>query len=119
MPEPCGLLITWTCYGTWLPGDPRGYVSQTRMPDGGWLPKENMPGAPYRADDPLSRNGARKRQEWPTVNLTVEQARCVAESLVKAAVDRGWRIARAAVMGITYMRWCWIVPRMAPQSGES
>src|SRR3972149_2947780 len=35
------LLLTWTCYGTWLPGDPRGSTSHRRTPDGDWLPREN------------------------------------------------------------------------------
>jgi hypothetical protein len=25
--EPLGYFITWTCYGTWLPGDDRGWTS--------------------------------------------------------------------------------------------
>lgn len=26
MPEPLGFFITWTTYGTWLPGDERGWI---------------------------------------------------------------------------------------------
>src|SRR6516225_1923021 len=53
--RPFALHITWTCYTTWLPGDRRGYVSNTLLPEGGSLPRQNMPGTPVTADDPLTR----------------------------------------------------------------
>lgn len=28
MSEPLAYFITWTTYGTWLPGDPRGWVKE-------------------------------------------------------------------------------------------
>ena len=72
--RPFAIHITWTCYGTWLPGDARGYVSNTRSPEGGFEPKQNTPGTPYTRDDPLTRNLARQEQSHPTVWLTTEQA---------------------------------------------
>src|SRR6266540_5568786 len=90
--------ITWTCYGTWLPGDERGYVSNTRLPEGGFEPKQNTAGTPYTRDDPLTRHTARSEQSHPTVWLTSELATCVAESLVNLAKPRSWRILQAAVM---------------------
>ncbi|MEO0588826.1 MAG: hypothetical protein AAF078_14455, partial [Planctomycetota bacterium] len=44
MPGPLNLLatmITTTTYGTWLPGDARGYVEQGRV----------LPGDPFRAGE--------------------------------------------------------------------
>ena len=41
--RPFVLHITWTCYGNWLPGDRRGYVSNTLRPEGGFRPKEKHP----------------------------------------------------------------------------
>ena len=96
--RPFALHITWTCYATWLPGDRRGYVSNTLLPQGGAIPKQNTPGTPYRADDPFTRHTARMRQNGQTVGLSEEEARCVARSLVQAARTRSWRILRAAVM---------------------
>jgi REP element-mobilizing transposase RayT len=92
------LHITWTCYGTWLPGDDRGYVSNTLLPKRGYLPKQNLPGTPVLANNPYARSRAIAAQKWPTVFLTADQAVVVAESLVAAAGKRGWRIARGAVM---------------------
>ena len=96
--RPFALHITWTCYATWLPGDLRGYVSNTLLPEGGHIPKQNTPGTLYRTDDPLTRRAARSLQKGPTVGLSPEHARCVIRSLAEAARARSWRILRAAVM---------------------
>ena len=96
--RPFALHITWTCYGTWIPGDRRGYVSNTLRADGSFLPRQNTPGTPYTADDARTRRRAQALQKHPTVRLTIQQARCVAESLLAAASDRDWRILRAAIL---------------------
>ena len=83
--QPFAIHITWTTYGTWLPGDPRGYVSNTRSPRGGFIPKQNTPGTPLTADDPFTRARAAEAQLYPTVWLTREQATCVATGLIAAA----------------------------------
>ena len=44
-------LLTWTTYGTWLPGDRRGFVGLQRDLQG--VPSiHNSPGTPYDADVP-------------------------------------------------------------------
>lgn len=96
--RPFALHITWTTYGTWLPGDPRGYVSRTLTPTSEYLPKENLPQTPYRKDEPLTRSTARSRQKWPTVWLNQDQALIVAQTLIKSCQDRNWFIPQAAVM---------------------
>ena len=98
MDDAFGLFITWTCYGTWLPGDRRGYVSDTFLPDGTRKPKQNTPGTPYTADDAHTRDRARRRQKGRTVYLNRDQATAVAEALVDAAGKQQWRILRGAVM---------------------
>src|SRR5438093_1121542 len=92
------LHITWTCYGTWLPGDRRGYVSNTIDPVVGYEPKQNAPGTPYRADAAYTYHRAQKLQKGATVSLSPAQALCAAESLIEAARVRDWRILRGAVM---------------------
>ncbi|MBV9125731.1 MAG: hypothetical protein JO112_20470, partial [Planctomycetes bacterium] len=92
--RPFALHITWTCYGTWLPGDGRGHVSNVLLPAGGFLPKENVPGTPYHPGDDFTRRRARELQKGETVHLTAEQALAAAESLCRAAQSRGWRIVR-------------------------
>ena len=92
--------ITWTTYGTWLPGDARGYVSNTRMSQGKFARKQATPGTPYTADQPETLENARRAQAHETVWLTREQAVIVALALVEAVTKetRNWRILRAAVM---------------------
>jgi len=92
------LFITWTTYGTWLPGDPRGYVSGTLRPNGLWTPKINSPGQPYTTDHPPTLRRAQLRQKQPSVWLTPRQAQCVAQALLAACDARTWRMVRAAVM---------------------
>ena len=92
------LLITWTCYGTWLPGDERGYVANTRSTSGGFQPLHNIPGTRVDSDDADSRLLARSLQKGTTVLLTPTQAMVAPEALVAAAAIRDWRIHRGAVM---------------------
>jgi hypothetical protein len=95
---PFALFLSWTCYGTWLPGDLRGYVSNTRHSTGGFTAKQNIPGTPYTADDPFAHKRAHVFQKGKSVRLTFREARWAAESFVAAAAKRGWRILRGAIM---------------------
>jgi hypothetical protein len=96
--EPFALFITWTCYGTWLPGDPRGYVSDTLQPGNARIPKNNVPGTDYSAGHEFTRKIAKQRQKSETVYLTQAQARLAADNFLETARSRDWRILRAAVM---------------------
>ena len=96
--KPFALHITWTCYGTWLPGDRRGHVSNTLGAVPGFIPKQNVPRTPYSAGDSYTRAQAHARQKDSTVLLTKEQALAAANALVDAAHRRGWIIVRAALM---------------------
>jgi REP element-mobilizing transposase RayT len=96
--EPFALFITWTCYGTWLPGDPRGHVSNTLRFSDSALPKQNMPETDYSPGDKFTNNLARKFQKYPVVYLSQDQARTVVRSLVETADKRNWRILRGAIM---------------------
>jgi REP element-mobilizing transposase RayT len=98
MTDDFALHITWTCYGTWLPGDERGHVSNVLLPGGGFTPKANAPGTPPSPGDEFTRGRARALQAGETVWLTPAQAVCAADALVAACRARGWHIRRAAVM---------------------
>lgn len=96
--SPFALFITWTTYGTWLPGDPRGYVSNTLLPGGAYERKRNQRGTPCGQDDPATLAAARRFQEHATVWLTQTESRVAAEAIRQAAVERDWVILRAACM---------------------
>ena len=91
------LLETWTCYGQWLPGDPRGYVSNT-LTEEGYRARRNVRGTNYDRDDPATLRRAKTLQKHPTMWLTKELANVTAQAMLAAAVDREWIILRAAVM---------------------
>jgi REP element-mobilizing transposase RayT len=92
------LHITWTTYGSRLPGDERGYVSNTLVLGEGFLRKLNVPGTPVTADDAVTLANARRQQKGETVYLSADEAWIVAQSLIEAATKRGWRILRAAII---------------------
>jgi REP element-mobilizing transposase RayT len=98
MDDEFALLITWTCYGTWLPGDRRGYVSNTRHTVRKFDAMQNVPGTPYTADHSRSRQLAAAAQKHATATLDPSLARVAAQALVDACAARDWRIVRGALM---------------------
>ncbi|MEX2359121.1 MAG: hypothetical protein WEE51_12410, partial [Pirellulaceae bacterium] len=64
------MFFTWTTYGTWLPGDKRGHVSNKLRPTGGFEQKQNRPETPYATGDDYTQQRARNLQTWPTVWLS-------------------------------------------------
>lgn len=91
--EPFALLITWACYGQWLPGDRRGYVSN-RLTEEGYRPKRNVVGTTYDRNDAATYQRAKQLQKQSAVWLTATQARVAAGAMIGAAVQRGWSILR-------------------------
>src|SRR3954454_4062773 len=65
------LHITWTCYGTWLPGDERGHVSDVIFPDGGFVPASaKLNSARLRADP----NGGGPREAATDTNTVMPRS---------------------------------------------
>ena len=100
MTDPVAVFFTWTTYGTWLPGDPRGYVSYTLKPGGGYERRQNVPGTPFTANDPYTHARAKEAMKLDPVVLSTITARWAAEGLIKAAQDNRWRIVRGAIMAM-------------------
>jgi len=94
---PFALFITWTTYGTWLPGDRRGYVSNTLRSEGVER-KRNQPGTEYAADHEFTRRRAGEIQKYPPVRLSRSHALAAASALADTSRDRGWQVMRGAVM---------------------
>jgi hypothetical protein len=90
-------LLTWTTYGTWLPGDRRGFVSD--VVDGiGPEVRHNIPGTPVDADDERVRARALENLVGQPVWLTTEQAAIALAQFQETAAFRGWSLLAAAVM---------------------
>jgi hypothetical protein len=77
MPEPLAYLLTWTTYGTWLPGDERGWVQR--------------PGQ-FRSPNPGIQAAARSLLTEEPCVLTPQQRRLVEETIAKHCVIRGWHL---------------------------
>jgi REP element-mobilizing transposase RayT len=90
-------LLTWTTYGTWLPGDPRAFVSNVR--DGpGTEVRRNIPGTPCDADDTRVRQRALDNLVGTPVWLNADQAGIILEQFRRTAAYRGWSLLAVAVL---------------------
>lgn len=72
MSAPLAYFLTWTCYGNRLHGHPDGSVDR----------RNNTPGAPLLAPDPLLESQARARMAGPAFVLS-ERARVIADETVR------------------------------------
>src|SRR5438093_2578896 len=77
-------LLTWTTYGTWLPGDRRGFVSEVRVEAGDKV-LHNVPGTPCDEDLPPLQAYAASIMAEDAVRLDLAQAQAVAGQLRETA----------------------------------
>jgi REP element-mobilizing transposase RayT len=78
MAEPLAYFITWTTYGTWLPGDERGWV------------EDGTPG--IHVPDRARWEAAHGRMTEPPVTLDSEQRDLVEATVRKHCAIRGWSL---------------------------
>jgi len=91
-------LLTWTTYGSWLPGDDRGFVSNFADARGQGH-RRNGPGTVPASSHPGLAASAKAAMTGPVVRLTAAQAREVLAQFHETAAHRGWALLAAAVMG--------------------
>src|SRR5689334_24966758 len=75
--EPLAYYLTWTTYGTWLPGDERGWVAK--------------PGQ-FRAPDTKRKADAQRLMTEPALTLNPEQRRTVEKTIADHCRIRGWHL---------------------------
>lgn len=90
-------LITWTCYGHWLPGDVRGFVGNVRDDDGGQV-IHNIPGTPYDQDLPRLESWVRSQMKGAPITLELAEAQAMIEQFQETAQIRKWNLEAASVM---------------------
>ena len=90
-------LLTWTTYGTWLPGDDRGSVSRASRPNGEQSLR-NLPGDPYDRDDPHREAGATERMKGNPVHLTREHATRLLSCIADTCERHGLELLALAIM---------------------
>ncbi len=90
-------LITWTCYGHWLPGDARGFVGNVRDKTGGQV-VHNIPGTPYDAGMPRLEQWVRTQMKGRPVTLGRPEAEAMIAQYQETARIRQWAVQAASVM---------------------
>jgi len=75
--DPVGYFLTWPTYGTWLPGDARGWV---RYKAGWQLP------------DPIREREAQARMAEDACVLSAEQRQVVEAQIAETIGHRGWTL---------------------------
>ncbi|MEX2229123.1 MAG: transposase [Dehalococcoidia bacterium] len=85
-------LLTWSTYGTRLPGDPRGSVARVKTA----IDERRAVQLEERAT--VLSNAARRHMRGPPVLLSRDQARHALADLGRSAAHRGWELLAASVM---------------------
>ena len=93
-------LLTWTTYGTWLPGDPRGSVTRVRegAQSGGPRVEYDQPGTAYIGAVPGLARAAANSMRGPPIWLTQSQAEHTLAEFKNTAAYRQWSLLAAAIM---------------------
>jgi len=96
-------LLTSTFYGNWLPGDPRGFVSQVRDkrpedPPTQSRYKHAIPGTPYDEGLVGLYWYAQHQLRGTPIRINLEQAEALLGQFQETASYRGWQLLAVAVM---------------------
>jgi hypothetical protein len=75
--DPIGYFLTWVTYGTWLPGDARGWVEYKK----GW-----------QLPDPIRELETKALMTEDACILTAEQRRVVEAQIAETCTHRGWTL---------------------------
>ena len=80
--QPLAFFITFRCYGTWLPGDNRGWVDR----------RENIPGTPTRSGGRRLQSVAESALSDRPFALEREQREIVDRAVRDVCTHRGWTL---------------------------
>jgi REP element-mobilizing transposase RayT len=75
--DPIAFFLTWTTYGSWLPGDDRGWVD---------------PYGHFRPAEPLRAASVRRRMVGQPVSFDVDQRAAVENAIEAHCQRRGWHL---------------------------
>ena len=89
--------LTWHTYGTWLPGDERGFVSPLRD-ESGEAHIRNIPQTRLESDRPHLEAWSRERLKCDPITLTGSQAEILAEQFFETGRHRGWKLLAFAIV---------------------
>ncbi len=89
--------LTWTTYGTWLPGDERGFVGSVAN-ELGEIINHNQVGSQPAAPNPNLYRSATQQLKSDPVVLTLAQAMALFEQFEETARVRNWLLIAVGVM---------------------
>ncbi len=89
--------LTWRTYGTWLPGDARGFVDPV-VDDEGNRVIHNVPGTPLDSNNPLLQEYARQVMKGEPVYLSADHASALIVQFQETARFRGWELLAVAIL---------------------
>src|SRR5262245_9357662 len=75
MSDPLAYYLTWTTYGTWLPGDERGWVKE---------------GEGFQLPDYKIKHEARRKLEEPPLALNDSERKIVESTIRQHCIIRSW-----------------------------
>jgi REP element-mobilizing transposase RayT len=90
-------LLTSTTYGNWLPGDPRGFVSEFEDSRGVKV-LQNVPGTEYAKDIPKLREFARGQLKGAPIFLNAAKADAMLRQFYETASRRKWKLCAVGIM---------------------
>lgn len=89
--------LTWTTYGTWLPGDERGFVGVA--PDqSGRMVLHNQPNSPLAPPRPGLLQSAESRLKGAPVILNIDQAEALLDQFHETTAHRHWLLVAIGIM---------------------
>lgn len=91
-------LLTWTTYGSWLPGDARGSVTRIREGTDGPRIEHDLFETPYTPTIPGLASSSAERLKREPIRLNREQAIVVAGQVLEVAKHRGWTLLAGSIM---------------------
>jgi REP element-mobilizing transposase RayT len=89
--------LTWRTYGTWLPGDERGFVDPV-VDEQGHRVIHNLPGTRIDADNPHLHKYSQEIMRGPAVYLTHDQAAALLGQFQETVRHRGWELLTVAIL---------------------
>ena len=89
--------LTWTTYGTWLPGDERGFVG-IAPDESGNLVNHNQFGTPAAPPNLLLRESIERNLKSPPIVLSHAQATALLEQFRETTRIRGWLLIAVGIM---------------------
>jgi REP element-mobilizing transposase RayT len=92
-------LLTWTTYGTWLPGEDRGFVSPVREHVAEKWQRQNVRGTNYSRSMPGLKTASQSRLKCAPIFLQVDHAKVLMRQFHETATYRGWHNVAIAIMG--------------------